>query len=387
MRDVNAFRTDGRLVVYWNNIPAPYMVDRFNALAQHCPFDFEVWFNDRTHSDRSWIVDESAWRFSYRYVPRLELGPLRFRLPGLLMRQKKPDLVVMLYAEPVFVLGWLLAKLRRVKVGFRVLKTFDAWVPRSKAKNLLKRLMFRSADVIETPGADGHEFAVRNGARADRVLKLTHTVNLEELGKHASLNRSRRTVLRERDGLRGTTFLYVGRLWHGKGIESLVEAFGIFQATSSEEATLYIVGDGQAEQSLKSFVQTNRISNVVFGGFKQKPELFECYVAADVFVFPTLGDPYGIVVDEAMACGLPVLSSTAAGEIRSRVIEGVTGYLFEPGDTRQLADSMSKLVADPDRLQRMGEASRARVQDATPTKWASQFMDLVDRVVPCPTLE
>ncbi|AER56169.1 hypothetical protein DSC_07590 [Pseudoxanthomonas spadix BD-a59] len=54
-------------VVYWNNIPSPYMVERFNALADRNPFEFEAWFNDRIHSDRSWTVDEAAWRFRYRY--------------------------------------------------------------------------------------------------------------------------------------------------------------------------------------------------------------------------------------------------------------------------------------------------------------------------------
>lgn len=53
-------------VVYWNNIPSPYMVDRFNALAANAPFEFEAWFSDRCHGDRSWTVDESTWRFPYR---------------------------------------------------------------------------------------------------------------------------------------------------------------------------------------------------------------------------------------------------------------------------------------------------------------------------------
>ncbi len=55
----------GPRVVYWNNIPSPYMVERFNAVADRGAFEFEAWFNDRIESDRSWNVDESSWRFRF----------------------------------------------------------------------------------------------------------------------------------------------------------------------------------------------------------------------------------------------------------------------------------------------------------------------------------
>ena len=72
------------------------------------------------------------------------------------------------------------------------------------------------------------------------------------------------------------------------------------------------------------------IRNVIFAGFFQKAELPRLYAAADVFVFPTLGDPYGLVVDEAMACSLPIISTSAAGEIRDRVESGVNGFVVPP---------------------------------------------------------
>ena len=61
-------------VVYWNNIPAPYMVERFNALHDRRAVDLEVWFSERTVADRSWRIDESEWRFRYRYLPRVPVG-------------------------------------------------------------------------------------------------------------------------------------------------------------------------------------------------------------------------------------------------------------------------------------------------------------------------
>lgn len=61
-------------VVYWNNIPAPYMVERFNAPSDRGNLDFEAWFNDVTHPERSWDVELSTWRFRYRFMPTVKIG-------------------------------------------------------------------------------------------------------------------------------------------------------------------------------------------------------------------------------------------------------------------------------------------------------------------------
>ncbi len=129
-------------VVYWNNIPSPYMVERFNALADRNAFEFEAWFNDRIESDRSWDVDESGWRFRHRYLPTTRLlgRTQHWPLPVL---GRRPDVLVSLYAEPSFLAGWVFAKLRRVKTGFWVEVTFDRWVKRAPIKEAVKRWLFQ----------------------------------------------------------------------------------------------------------------------------------------------------------------------------------------------------------------------------------------------------
>lgn len=102
---------------------------------------------------------------------------------------------------------------------------------------------------------------------------------------------------------------------------------------------------------------------------------------ADVFVFPTLGDPYGLVVDEAMACGLPVISTSAAGEIRDRIEQGVNGYIVPPEDSASLADSMLKLAQDGELRERMGRISAEKIQGHTPEQWAKDFERIVDALL------
>lgn len=363
-------------VVYWNNIPSPYMVERFNALADRDAFDFEAWFNDRIEVDRSWEVDEASWRFRHRYLPSTRLfgGIQHWPLPVL---GRRPDVLVSLYAEPAFLAGWALAKLRGARTGFRVLMTYDRWVSRHPIKEALKRFLFQRVDAIETPGEEGKAFAMRYGAPAERIFFATHTVDIPHFYAAAAAARPGRDSLRRDLKLAGTTFIYVGRLWWGKGINYLLDAFQRVQRQSSAPVSLLLVGDGPEEAKLKRACADRDIRNVVFAGFRQKPELPRYYAVADVFVFPTLGDPYGLVVDEAMACGLPVISTAAAGEIRDRVEDGANGYIVPPEDSAALAGAMRTLADDAALRERMGAVSAQKIRGHTPEQWAKDFERIV----------
>ena len=367
-------------VVYWNNLPAPYMVDRFNAVAMRGNLRLEVWFSDLTSSSRSWAVDPTAWHFDYRVLPKV-------RIPGtsVLMTIPTPifttnaEVIISLYAAPEYVFGWMTAKLRGIKTGFRVLKTFDRWVARSKLRTKIKYFMFRHADAIETPGPDARQYAIDGGARPERIYYLPHTVDLAYLQSRSSEARQNREETRISLGLKGTVFLYVGRLWWGKGVDILIEAFSQSTRETPCPATLLIVGDGTPEEEAGFREQAARSApgRVVFAGFQQKQVLPDWYALADVFVFPTLGDPYGIVVEEAMACSLPVISTDAAGDISARIKDGVNGYIVPSEAPARLAAAMASLASNDELRQSMGHAAAAGVANHTPNHWAKNFEDMI----------
>ena len=78
-----------------------------------------------------------------------------FLYPTPLFKRKRPDVLITLYADPVFLIGWIIAKIRGVRVGFWVEKTFDSWVKRTKFKETIKKLIFPRVDFILTVGNDG----------------------------------------------------------------------------------------------------------------------------------------------------------------------------------------------------------------------------------------
>lgn len=363
-------------VVYWNNIPSPYMVERFNALAGREAFEFEAWFSDKLKQGRTWHVLENTWRFHYRYLPTTRLFSRTQHWP-LPLLGRRPDLLVSLYAEPAFLGGWIIAKLRGAKTAFWVEVTFDRWVPRTVLKEVTKKTIFRAVDAIVTVGQDGRDFAQKYRGSADGIAFAPHVIDVAHFSSASRAFLARRGEMRVALGLRGTTFLYVGRLWWGKGINYLVDAFETVQRQTAEEVSLLLVGDGPEETKLRQHCAERHIRNVVFAGFKQKPELPRYYAVADVFVFPTLGDPYGLVVDEAMACALPIISTSAAGEIRDRVEQGVNGYIVPPEDSVALAHRMLALADDPALRTRMSKISAEKIQGHTPEKWAEDFENIV----------
>lgn len=367
-------------VVYWNNIPAPYMVERFNALADRDAFTFEAWFNDRIYSHRSWEVDEPTWRFRYRYLPTTRIAGRKLHWPFPLLG-RRPDLLVSLYAEPSFLAGWAVAKWRGAKTAFWCEVTFDRWVTRRRWKEWLKRMVFSRVDATLGAGRDGRRFAMQYGVPADRALCLRHSIDVHHFHSGYLAHLPNRGSLRGELGLRGTVFIYVGRLWWGKGVNYLLDAFEQVQRSSSEEVSLLLVGDGQEEVDLRRTSAERGMRNVNFAGFHQTSELPRFYAAADVFVFPTLGDPYGLVVDEAMACSLPIISTTSAGEIQDRVEEGVNGYTVPPENSAILAERMLQLARDPALRERMGHASAGKIAGHTPERWAEDFEHIVQTLL------
>jgi len=116
----------------------------------------------------------------------------------------------------------------------------------------------------------------------------------------------------------------------------------------------------------------------------QAPDLPAHYGLADAMVFPTLGDPHGLVVEEAMNAGLPVICTTSAGDIRTRLPDGDAGYVVRPGDAAQLQARMLSLVDDPALRARMGVRAAEIAGRRGHERYAEDFDEFVQRTLARP---
>lgn len=169
---------------------------------------------------------------------------------------------------------------------------------------------------------------------------------------------------RERELRSGApTLLFVGRLEYEKGIQDAIAALPRIRR-SHPGTTLVIAGEGTQYGWLRELTVKHRVSRAVtFLGKLEHDELIGWLHGADAIVLPSRYEPFGIIALEAAAAGTPLVTSTAGG-LGEAVVDGETGLSFEPGDVAGLANSVRRLLDDPDATQARAAAARARLTGA-----------------------
>jgi 1,2-diacylglycerol 3-alpha-glucosyltransferase len=172
-------------------------------------------------------------------------------------------------------------------------------------------------------------------------------------------------------------FLFVGRLAPEKNISTLLQAHALY-LESGGSWPLVIVGDGPQREQLhdqaKAQIQTGK---VVFAGHKTIHQLPEYFAFSGCFVLPSIREPWGLVVNEAMASGLPVIVSSRCGCADDLVEDGSNGFIIDPQSPSNLAAMLGR-VSDLPKEERMQMAARSRtiIHDYSPERWAREIYRL-----------
>ncbi|GAB2773553.1 glycosyltransferase family 4 protein [Rhabdobacter roseus] len=171
-------------------------------------------------------------------------------------------------------------------------------------------------------------------------------------------------------------FIYVGRLAPEKNLVALLDAFRKTQQQNppSAEWGLLLVGDGASRAELEKYVQEKKIPRVRFTGGCAWYEVPGWLAQASVLVLPSLSEPWGLVVNEAMVCGLPVIVSDRCGCAPDLVEEGLNGFLFSPDHPADLATSMQYFIQNPEKISAMGVESRRLVASFSSERVAQQMV-------------
>ena len=157
-----------------------------------------------------------------------------------------------------------------------------------------------------------------------------------------------------------------------KGVAPLLEAWDLLSPELRRDWTLLFVGDGPLEAEVAAARANHAPGEILRLPAVQPEELVELYAAADLLVLPSLGDVWGLVVNEAMACGLPVLCSPLAGAAADLVTPGETGWIADPRDVYALAAGLREALTCGTR-RRLGAAARRRVEAFHPEAQAEGF--------------
>jgi glycosyltransferase involved in cell wall biosynthesis len=175
---------------------------------------------------------------------------------------------------------------------------------------------------------------------------------------------------------RGFVVLYCGQFIQRKGLRYLLEAYASIKMRHQDVA-LVMIGYGPERVLLLEQVERSGLSDVHVVDHVELTEMPKMYAMADVFVLPSLEETWGLVVNEAMACGLPVIVTDRAGASIDLVRQGENGYVIPAGDSAAIAECVTRLIEDPALAARMSDCSSERIQQFTPERAAHAFVDAV----------
>jgi glycosyltransferase involved in cell wall biosynthesis len=367
-----------RRLVIITEIIAPYRIPVFNALAQHNGIDLHVIFLAETDStQRQWLVYKDEIRFSYEVLPawRRRIGRHGILLnwgAESALRRASPDFIVC--GGYNYVASWqsmLWARRNRVPFGLWAESTTRNLRRCYALVEFLKTRFLRSCDAFVVPGKSSIEYLRSYGVAEEMIFTAPNAVDTQFFARQAEVLRGEAVRHREALGLPARFFLFAGRLVPEKGIFDLLRAYGELSPEIKKDVGLVFVGNGPARSALLQCAAAINPGSIQLVGFAQREQLAAYYALADIFVFPTHTDPWGLVVNEAMACGLPVIASDSAGCAADLVENGWNGRVVTAGDVGQLAWAMNELASDAELRSRMGRRSRGRIEQYSPEAWAA----------------
>ena len=257
-------------------------------------------------------------------------------------------------------------------LGIPVLLRADIWLadrPRTRLRLFSKRLFFALlrplVNGILTIGSNNAKYwDFYFGHRIPQFL-LPYAVDNEFFATNAAGAESSLPALRKELGLDPgrPIILFASKLQGRKHADHLVEAFAqlVIRREAYRQPYLVIVGDGDERARLEAQVREAGLEDVRFAGFRNQTEMPRFFALADVFVLPARHEPWGLVVNEAMAAGCPVVLSSDVGAAADLVTDGIEGYVYPTGNVEALTAALERVLASPGTARLMGAAAARRI--------------------------
>jgi glycosyltransferase involved in cell wall biosynthesis len=362
--------------------PIQYQEPLLRRLAREPGLDLTVYYSSdfsvRSYRDRG-FGREVQWEipllqgYKYKILPRLpgmknistakppSLGYLRQFMGG------RYDVVwVHGYATLNSLHALIAARLTGAKT---LLRTDSTLVDRERrpAKQAVRRIFFAGL----RPLVDGTlSVGTRNSAYWRSVLgtrlpqwMMPYAVDNAWFASRAQSASDSREELRAELGLAPgrPVILFAAKLVARKRCADLLEAYALLGKSQSPQPYLLIVGDGAERAALERRAQAIDAEGIRFAGFRSQPDMPRFYDLCDVYCLPSVHEPWGLAVNEAMASGRAVVVSDEVGCQPDLVLDGETGLVFRARNPQSLADALQKIFADPELAQRLAEAGRAHI--------------------------
>ncbi len=371
-------------LLYINNFEAPYRVPFFNLLGEE--YDMTLALSqrseERTERNANWFSEhERNYRIVYLNTKNIFGKKIGFEIKHMLGEY---DLVFMdMYANPTNM--YAIYRLNRMRKPFAM--SVDGMLPSENQNPLIhfmKVYFLNSPAVMLSPGDSVDKCLMEYGVPKERIVRYHFTSLLQPDILQSVPTMAEKFELRKKLGMpsegENRIILTVGRFTYdrgyGKGYDILFKAMDRLP----KRYHLYIVGD-EPTQEFKDIKNKNGHDNIHFVGFMNKENLSEYYRAADLFCLQTRSDVWGLVINEAMANGLPVITTNRCVAGLALVQEGVNGYIANAEDDKALERNVTKIMSDDKLRENMSWESLKIIKDWTIEEMARRHIDIFDRIL------
>ena len=363
-------------VALLQNFVAPYRVPLYEKLCE-CGAALRVFVSTPMESDRSWkvewgtldvVVQKNVTLRRRKRDPNGFIRHLQIHFPYDTIQslwRYRPDTVISVELGPRTIQA-VLYKLLRPSVRLLIWCKLSehSEVGWGRGRLMLRRWLLARADGVLVNGESGARYIAGLGFPDRDIVRVNQPVDVAMFAE----------IPRQRGEGQRTRFLCCGVLDARKGVMPFLHEFDTWARAHPElELELWWLGDGALREEIRSFPCAPNLHQRLLGAVPYA-ELPQFYSQVDVLAFPTLLDEWGLVVNEAMAAGLPVMGSIYAQAVTELVVEGETGWIFDPKSSASVQGVLDRVHATPpEALADMREAARARIAGLTPQTAAQKI--------------
>jgi len=328
----------------FTNIPTPYRKPMWNAYAEIKNISLEVYYFRKMPPHRKWNYENES-KGKEPFLPEITFLNFFFVLVKIWKLVKERDIwIIGGYSElplQIFILACFYQKKPYILL-------FDGVNPEriSRKENFLKfwwkKFLTQKCFGWLGNGIVGKEYAKKLGLKEEQIFNQFLTVDIEYFRNFKESAEKIRCDFRVDRGIDEKAFLiiYSGRLIKHKGIQDLIQACKIVkQRNPQKKIELVIAGHGVYEPFLRE--KAAETSEVHFIGNVEYKDIHKVYYSADLLVLPSYNDPWGLVINEALACGTPVIASSACGAVKDLLEPNL---VFKPGDINTMVILMESFL-------------------------------------------
>lgn len=345
-------------VLYLCNIPSPYMVDYLNELGKLCELTAVFERDNSIERGKHWN-DFRFVNFKGIILNGIKIGADQSFSPQIIRHFRNLNYDYIVVSNPLTFTGMIaIIFFKMFNIDF-IIESEGSFPKNGKGiKELIKKYFISSASYYFSTTKIANDYLKMYGANENRIFKYPYTsLNQNEI-LAKPLNINEKNLIRKKLKLpSGKIVVAVGRFIPLKNFHILIEMWDHF----NPDVSLFLIGEGSEKKRFEELIKRNINKNVYIVDFLKKDKLLEFLKACDLFVHPTTSDVWGLVINEAMACGLPVITTNMciAG---TELVNDTNGRLVEVNNVLEIEKAIQSLIYDNEYLLECAISSIEKIQ-------------------------